>query len=259
MTKKAIFFICIMSLIMGCAGTFKQKRALSKPMVSLAMNKLQDGNIPGALAELRKAQEANSSDPEVYMGYAMAYRQSGVYDKALENADKAIRYSGNLGLDRPGMTSDAYFMKGTVLMLQGGKELEAIAAFETAAKDELYETPELAFNNIAVIYYGLQRYPEAMKAAQQALNKSPEYAPAWRNLGLIYLQEGEEDKAVDALDNAIKHYNGYTEAHWDLALLLIRKGRTKEGIFHLNEVVRLDGNGAFGMKAQEQLQDLGVK
>jgi tetratricopeptide (TPR) repeat protein len=258
MMKKTIYFICIMTLIMGCAASFKHKRALSKPMVSLALGKIQEGNIPGALVELRRALDANSGDPEVYMGFAMAYRQSGAYDKALENVDKAIKYSGNLGLDHPGMKSEAYFMKGTILALQSGKEEEAIKNFQLATRDELYATPEFAYNNISAIYYGLKRYPEAQDAAQEALNRNPQYAPAWRTLSLVYLQEGKEDQAIEALDNAIKQYSGYTEAHWDLAQILIRKGRTKEGIAHLNEVVQLDPGGPFGTKAQEQLGELGA-
>lgn len=258
MMKKTVFFICIMTLIIGCASTFKQKRALSKPMVSLAMSKISDGNMQGALVELRRAVEANPSDPEVYLTFAMVYRQTGMYDKALENADKAISYSGKLGLEHPGMRSDAYFMKGTILMLRKGNEEEAIKTFEKAAEDELYATPELAYNNISGICYMLKRYPEAKHAAQQALTKNPQYAPAWRNLALVHLQEGNDDQAMEALENAIKQYNGYTEAHWDLAQLLIKKGRTKEAAEHLNEVVRLNGNGPYGTKAFEQLGELGT-
>jgi tetratricopeptide (TPR) repeat protein len=256
MLKKTIYLICIMTLIVGCAS-FKQKRALSKPLVSIAKNKLQDGNIPGALAELNRALEANSSDPEVYLGFALAYRQSGAYDKALKSVDKAISHASILGLDNPGMKSEAYFVKGTIIMLQQGKEEEAVSAFRSAASDELYESPELAYNNICGVYYNLKRYPEAEKAAQQALSKNSAYAPAWFNLGLVFLKEGKDDQAVEALNAAIQHYNGYTEAHWQISQLLVKKGRTGEAIEHLNEVVRLDGTGPFGLKAQEQLSELG--
>ena len=255
--KKTICFLSIVALIAGCAS-FQQKRALSRPMVSLAMSKIQENNVQGALVELRKAKDADPGDPEVYMGYALVYRQTGDYDKALENADLAIAYADNVGLDHPGMKSDARFMKGTILMLRGGKEEEAVKTFRAAADDELYSHPEMAYSNISAVYYGLKRYPEAIQAAQQALNKDSRYAPAWRNLALAYQQEGNEDEAIKALDNAITHYNGYTEAHWDLAQILVRRGQTAEAVSHLNEVVRLDGNGTFGTKAQERLEDLGA-
>ncbi|HNY64330.1 MAG TPA: tetratricopeptide repeat protein [Deltaproteobacteria bacterium] len=254
--KKTLFLLCILVLAAGCATSFKEKRALSKPMVTIAMSKIQEGNIQSALVELRKAEKANPSDPEVYMAYAFAYRQTGAFDKALENADKAISYADKLGLDHPGMKSDAYFMKGTILMLQGGKEEEAIKVFQAAAGDELYATPELAYNNISGLYYILKRYPEAQQAAQQALTKNPHYAPAWRNLALVHLEEGNEDQAIEAMSKAIHEYNGYTEAHYDLAQMLVRRGRTREAIDHLNEVVRLDPTGSYGKKAQERLQDL---
>jgi predicted Zn-dependent protease len=74
----------------------------------------------------------------------------------------------------------------------------------------------------------------------------------------VYLEQGDENQAINALRHAILEYPGYTEAHWDLAQILIRRGNTQEGIKSLNEAVRLDPNGPFGVMAREKLQELGV-
>ncbi|HQG31887.1 MAG TPA: tetratricopeptide repeat protein [Deltaproteobacteria bacterium] len=255
--KRIIVCAFIAVLAVGCAASFKEKRALSKPMVSIAMEKIQKNDLQGAIVELRRALDANPSDPEVYYAFAMAYLNSQKLDKALENADKAVKYADKLELDHPGMKSEAYNLKGTVLVSMGKKK-EAISAFQNAVKDELYATPEYAYYNISAIEFDMKRYDEAQKAAQKALDHNPHYAPAWKIMSQVYLEQGDENQAINALRHAILEYPGYTEAHWDLAQILIRRGNTQEGIKSLNEAVRLDPNGPFGVMAREKLQELGV-
>lgn len=255
--KRIIICAFIGVLVVGCAGSFKGKRALSKPMVSIAMEKIQQNDIQRAIVELRKAADANPGDPEVYYAFAVAYLTSQKFDKALENADKAIKYADNLELDHPGMKSEAYNLKGTILSSMGKKK-EAISAFQNAVKDELYATPEYAYYNIATIYFDMKQYDEAQKAAQKALESNAHYAPAWKTLSQVYIEQGDDNQAIDTLRHAILEYPGYTEAHWDLAQLLIKRGDTQEGIKSLNETVRLDPNGPLGTMARERLQDLGA-
>lgn len=255
--KRIIICAFIGMLVVGCAASFKEKRALSKPMVSIAMEKIQQNDIQRAIVELRKAVDANPRDPEVYYAFAMVYLNSQKFEKALENADKAIRYGDNLELDHPGMKSEAYNLKGTILVSMGKKK-EAISAFQNAAKDELYATPEYAYYNIATTSFDMKQYDEAKTAAQKALDHNPHYAPAWKTLSQVYVELGEDSQAIDALKHAILEYPGYTEAHWDLAQILIRRGNTQEGIKSLNEAVRLDPEGPFGTMAREKLQDLGA-
>ena len=110
MTKR--LFICaavlaVLAAAIGCAAGFRQQRDLSRPMVAIAMSKIQENDIQAALIELRKAVSANPSDPEVYYAYAMAYWKSEKYDKALENIDKAIEYAPKLDIEHPGLASEA--------------------------------------------------------------------------------------------------------------------------------------------------------
>lgn len=253
--RKILVFACITFLLAGCAASFKEKRALSKPFVSIAMGKIQRNDIQGALVELRKALDANSSDAEVYYAFAMAYWKSEKYDKAVENADKAIVYADKIGLEHPGLKSEAYNLKGSILAGKGDRE-EAAKAFRNAVKDELYATPEYPYYNLASVLLELNRYDEARQAAQQALNSNSHYAPAWKVLSQVYLRQGSTEQAVDALRHAIIEFPGYTEAYWDLAGILIKTGHKQDAIKALNEVVRLDPNGLWGALAQQRLNDL---
>ncbi|MRR14707.1 tetratricopeptide repeat protein, partial [archaeon] len=221
--RKIIVLLCAVALVAGCATPFKQKRAISKPLVTIARERIQQDNIQGGLLELRKALEVNPDDPEIYYTFAFAYWKTEKYDKALENTEKAIDYADNLGLENPGLKSDAYNLKGSLLVLKGQKE-KAIKAFEKALEDELYPRPEYTCYNLASVYLDLKRYPEAQKAAMKGLDYNPHYAPAWKILGQVYVELGDENGAIDALNNAVKEFNGYTEAYWDLAQIYIRKG-----------------------------------
>ncbi len=253
--RKCIIFLCIVALITGCAASFKEKRTLSKPFVSLAMGKIERNDIQGALVELRKALEANPKDPEVYYALTLAYWKSEKYDKALENVDKAIQYADSLDLDHPGLKSEAYNLKGTILVLKGKNE-EAITAFTKAVKDELYATPEYAYFNLASLYADMDRYEDAQKAAQMALDRNQHYAPAWHISGRIFVKKGDNMKAIEAFNRAIFEYNGYTEAYWNLAQIHIKRGEKKEAIRLLNEVIKLDPNGVFGTLAQQHIDNL---
>lgn len=255
--KRIILCVLVSILVVGCAASFKEKRALSKPMVSIAMEKIQQNDFQGAIVELRRAADANPKDPEIYYAFSLAYLNSQKYDKALDNADKAIRYADKLELDHPGMKSEAYNLKGTILVNMGKKK-EAIPAFQNAVKDELYATPEYAYYNLATIYVEMKEYDEAQKAIQKSLDHNPHYAPSWKAMSQVYLAQGDDSQAIDALRHAILEYPGYTEAHWDLAQILLRRGEREEAIKSLNEAARLDPDGPFGTKAREQLQDLGV-
>ena len=253
--KRAIIFPLILVLITGCAASFKEQREISRPRVSLAMGKLQQDDIQGALIELRKAQKANPDDPEVYYGLALAYWKSDKSDKALENVDKAIALGDKLGLEHPGLKSEAYNLKGIILSSMGSKK-EAIPAFEAALKDELYATPEYPLHNMASIYLADKQYDKAREAATRALEYNAHYAPSWELLGRLFMEQGKDAQAIEALKKAVLEFPGFTEAHYELAQLYLRHGKTDEGIVHLREVIRLDPNGLMGAMAEKTLQTL---
>jgi tetratricopeptide (TPR) repeat protein len=253
--KKLIPCVLILLLVFGCAPHFKKERELSKPLIGLAISKIQQNDIQGALIELRKAQKANSSDPEVYYYLAYAYQISGKYDKAIENADKAISYADHLDLDHPGLKSESYNLKGTILSAQGKNE-EAIEAFKKALKDELYQTPEYVYNNLGALYLQMKNIPLALENAQKALDANSHYAPAWELLARIYVLQGKTSDAIGALKHAILEFPAYTEAHWELAQLYLQTGNKVEGKQQLLEVLKLDPDGPFGQMAAEKLKGM---
>lgn len=253
--KRAMIFSLIIFLITGCAASFKEQRELSKPMVALAMGKINNNDIQGALLQLRKAKNANKEDPEVYYGFALAYWKSGKNESALENIDQCIALGDKLGLEHPGLISEAYNLKGTILTGMGSYD-KAMKEFKNALKDELYTTPEYPYHNIASLYLLNKEYGKAQEAANRALEHNSHYAPAWELLGRLYIEQGRDLQAIEALMHAVLEYPGYVDAHFELGQAYIRQGEKDKAIEHLQEVIRLDPNGLFGSEAQQMLQSL---
>ncbi|VFU16433.1 Tetratricopeptide repeat protein (modular protein) [anaerobic digester metagenome] len=254
--RRACFLVLIIILLAGCASTFQQKRELSKPMVAIAMGKIQQNDIQGALVELNRAAQANPKDPEVYYAYALVYWRTERFDRALDNATMAVNLAGKLGLEHPGFKGEAYNLKGTILVSMDRPE-EAVEAFKKALKDELYLTPEYAHYNLASVYYQQGRYPEAEQSAKKALEENSHYAPAWNILGQVFLKQGQDKHAIEAFEKAILEFPQYTEAHWELAQAFFKTGDTGSAARHLREVIRLDETGLLGARARQSLQNLG--
>lgn len=255
MMKRLTVCTIVVALALGCAAQFSRQRELSRPMVALAMEKIQENDTQGALIELRKAAAANPTDPEVYYAYALAYWRSDRDDRALENIDKAIEFAHKIDAERPGIRSEAYNLKGSILVSQG-KYDASIPFFTKALEDELYQTPEFVLYNLATVYLQKQNLPLAFQNAQKALERNAHYAPAWHVMSKIYVAQGRPNDAVEALKHAILEFPAYAEARWDLANLYLQMGARDAAREQLVQVVQMDPGGRYGALAVEKLREL---
>ncbi|HDP25557.1 MAG TPA: tetratricopeptide repeat protein [Deltaproteobacteria bacterium] len=255
--KRVITCVLLALILTGCASTFSQQRELSRPMVALGMSKLEQNDIRGALIELTRALQANPKDPEVHYGLGLVYWKSGNFEKAMEHVDKAVEYGDRLGLERPGLKSEAHNLRGIILYGEGKSEA-AIESFNRSLEGELYRTPEYSLHNLASIYLDRGDHEKALSYAQRALQSNQNYAPAWELLAKIMIQQGNHSGALEALNYALNEYPGYTEAHWEIAMLYIKMGNMAKAKHHLEEVMRLDPMGLFGALAEEKLRELGM-
>jgi len=256
--RYACILIVIMLFVSGCAAPFKERRDISRPLVDLALEKLRNKNIQAALVDLRKARDANPEDPEVYYTFALAYWSTNKYQKTLNYLDKAIEYSDRLELERPGMASKAYNLKGVVLFQEGKKD-QAVLAFKKALEDELYPTPEYPLYNLGEVYISEGKLDEAKKFLDQAIKHNYHYAPAWEALARVYMARKDTPSAINSLRHAILEFPAFTSAHLELASLYLETGDTQDAVKHLKKVVELDRSGPLGRIARKRLERLGVK
>ncbi len=253
---KKIFIMFIILALAGCAGSFAKNRKISGPSCQIAMEKLGQNDMQSALVELKKAQKVNPVDPEVYYGFALTYRQWNKPEEALPYVDKAIEYAGNLELDHPGMRSEAYNLKGDLLVTLK-KNDEALKCFKKALEDDLYKTPEYTLYNMSLVYIAMGKYTEAKSNLTKAVDIRPDYAPAWDALGVVYSKTGDNVSAIEAFKKALNLFPDYIEAHWDIAQVYIDTGDTEEAKKHLVEIIRLDKTGGFAIRANDKLTEIG--
>ncbi len=258
MKKYTCFFVIIILLVSGCAASFKERRDISRPLVDLALEKLRNRDVQGALIDLKKAKDANPEDPEVYYTFALAYWSSNKTQKTLYYLDKAVEYSGKLEFERPGMASKAYNLKGVVLF-QGGKKDKAVLAFKKALEDELYPTPEYPLYNLGEVYISEGKLDEAKKYLDEAIKHNYHYAPAWEALARVYMAKKDTSAAINSLRHAILEFPAFTEAHMELATLYLKTGDTNGAVKHLRKVVELDRSGPLGDMARKRLKELGMR
>lgn len=247
--------LLIMLMLGGCASLdFAEHRQVSQARVRVAESLLAQDDLQGALLELKKAETDNPDDAEVHYFMAETYRRLGKADKALDQINKTVKYAHLLGLERPGLKSEALNTKGAILAEQGENDA-AIKAFEKALEDELYATPEYTLYNLGNVYVNLGKKDEALKYFKQALNSNSHYAPAWRAIATLMYAKEDYEGALTALQHAVLEYPGYIEAHLELADLARKLGKWSLAKEHYQEVVKLDPNNSTGLRsvAEERL------
>ncbi|NPA31028.1 MAG: tetratricopeptide repeat protein [Chloroflexi bacterium] len=179
---------------------------------------------------LRKDRPGANADLQLEMAYyfvGLGYVTLGQSDKAIEALQAALRISPT--------DADALYQLGVAYQSQGQCE-KALAAFEQAVR----LVPDFvdAYQGLAQCYgalgqedrrlyaegmvaFGEKRYRTARAKLEQAVERLPDYAPAWLGLGLVYEKLGDLEAAQQALaralelaphDLAIEHAYGRVQA-----------------------------------------------
>lgn len=151
------------------------------------------GDDPAAgLRLIRKALDAQPLRGDGWFQLGVALRASGDMAAAREAFQKAIDY----GFDQPAV----YGYLGDVLITLDEAQA-ALDAFDIAANAQ--PTPA-ALSNRAQALAALNRFDEAVEAAQAAISGAPNLAPAYVNLGVARAGQGDYEGAYAAYQDALK-------------------------------------------------------
>jgi len=256
--KRILATMLIVLVLGGCASLdFAQHRQVSQARARVAESMLAQDDIQDALLELKKAEGENPQDAEVQYFMAETYRRLGKTDKAIEHINKAVKYAHLIGLERPGLKSEALNTKGAIMAEQGENDA-AIKAFQEALTDELYGTPEYTYYNLGNVYLNQGKKDEALGSFKKALGSNSHYAPAWRAIATIQYSQEDYDNALTSLQHAVLEYPDYVEAHLELADLARKLGKWSLAKEHYQAVVKLDQDNRWGLRsvAEERLANL---
>jgi len=216
-TSIAILSATLLALA-GCAGTnerAKKKDDASNYNMQLGMAYLNQGDLGLAKEKLDRAVRENPGDPNVHSAMAMLQDRLGHPDQA----DKEFKAALSLGPRSPDVLNNY-----AVYLCLSGRVDEGVKAFEEAAHNALYRTPEAAYTNAGVCLRGAKRDTQAAMSFQRALRIKPNFAEAAYQLADLDFRRGEVQSARETIDQFV----GSFEATPDLLLIGVQVAR-KQG------------------------------
>ncbi|MCR9105103.1 MAG: PEP-CTERM system TPR-repeat protein PrsT [Gammaproteobacteria bacterium] len=169
------------------------------------------------VAALGKMLELQPEDSSVAIKYALALWRAREFDAAYAHLETWMTA-------RPDDQLVQYNLAN--LYLLGGREEQAIAAFEVRVETHPNDTP--AINNLAWLLR--ERDPRrALTLAEEAHRQAPDAAPVQDTLAMILLQSpGQEERAVALLRRATEAAPGRTDFQYHLAVALAQAGQNRQ-------------------------------
>ena len=188
----------------GELGEEKQQYSPANTFIQLASAYLERGNYTAALANARKAVEADKRNPNSYTVLGLVHETLGEVDLAEQNYRKAI------SLDK----RDPYALNayGRLLCTQG-KYDESLEYFQRAVANPLYPTPWVPLTNAGICAKSGSNPSQAEELIRQALETNGRYPVA---LG----QMAEISFAQDKMMSARAYIERYREVAQPTAELL---------------------------------------
>lgn len=143
--------------------------------------------------------KAVSIDPkyrESYISLAKYQAETGRYEKAMKNIEKAIHLNPDL--------TDGYMVRGIICHLKGDND-EAISNFREVTEREAENLR--AYSYISKCCNAEGRYAEAIEAAEKGLQINGSYVNFFVNKGVALYHTGQYEEAVNALRRVIANQN----------------------------------------------------
>jgi type IV pilus assembly protein PilF len=186
--------------LVACAAATnraKKKGDASNYNMQLGMAYLNQGDLGLAKEKLDRAVAENPGDPNVHSAMAMLQDRLGHPDQA----DKEFKAALSLGPRSPDVLNNY-----AVYLCRTGRVDEGVKAFEEAAHNALYRTPEAAYTNAGVCLRGAKRDTQAAMSFQRALQVRPNFAEAAYQLADLDFRRGEVQEARETVDRFMSSF-----------------------------------------------------
>ncbi|MFM6578351.1 MAG: tetratricopeptide repeat-containing serine protease family protein [Dolichospermum sp.] len=135
---------------------------------------------------------------------------------------------------------------------------EAIKAFDEAIKQKP-EFIHLAYYGKGLALGSSGKYPEAITALELAVKFKPEFVPAWDTLSVVYRQSNQLDKALVAINAAIRLEPNNPNLYNEKYVVLSNLKKYKEAAAAINKAIELSPRAAFYYNRGIVRNDLGDK
>ncbi len=199
---------------------------------------------------IESAQEALKLDPNLAAAYnhlALVFLETKRFQKSEEAFKKALELQPQY---------PEVFNNMGVLYNRQDKYREAIPYFEKALADEHYSTPENAYTNLGYSYFKLGNLPRSKAYHQKALDISPNFCLASKNMGDVFVKEKQFQRAADNFQRALTNCPLYQESQYKLGLVMMKLGQRSVARAQLEKLVERHKSGPYVERSNEVLKFL---
>ncbi|UPA23086.1 tetratricopeptide repeat protein [Candidatus Peribacteria bacterium] len=163
------------------------------------------------------------------LGYV--YRESKMYDKALEQFDIVLRREPDSAL--------AFANMGLVYEKQGRID-DAISVYQQGISAKPRERD--SYMSLGMLYERLEKLDEALALYIKVTEINPVYAPVYANMGSVYVQKNDLTAAQAAYEKAVSINPHYADAHFNLAYIHTKNGRLAEAAAEYETTLAIEGD-----------------
>lgn len=203
-------------LLAGCANqqAVQQRHDAAIYNTELGIAYMRRGDLAVAQTKLDRALQENPDDPDVRSARALLFARLG--DK--EQADHEFRAALRLAPKNPDFQNNY-----AIYLCGAGRVDEGVQTFLKAARNPLYVTPELAYDNAGVCLRSAHRDVEAAQMFTDALTIRPNFGQALWEIADLNFAHGKLAQARNEID-AFLAANQETP---DLLLLAVKVTRAQ--------------------------------
>lgn len=229
--------------------------------VALSRERMNDGNVEEALAEMEKAVELKPNFADLRFNLGNLYLDSGRFEDAAQNFERAVEinpkyFKAGISLARTQfICGDAdlavetleaskqncpnFYRDNVIHVAQMIRINESGDAVKKAFHEILEEKPNAAKISREIAVEAIQNgnYVEATKELKKAIALKPDYPDLHNFLGIAYGNQGMVDDSIEEFEVALKINPYYLKARLNLALALYDCGRHAEARNHVERVL----------------------
>lgn len=233
----------------GCAHLLDQGRDQEKARIymQLAADQFAQKEYGKATEAIQQALRFQPELPAAYNHLGIIFMETKRYTKSEEAFKKALQLQASFPEVQNNMG---------VLLNRQEKYSEAIPYFEKALQAENYSTPENALTNLGYAHFKLGNNNKAKIYHQKALDITPQFCLANKNMGDVYAREKSFDKAADFFKKAATTCPLYQESQYKLGLALMKAGQRGLAKNQLEKVIERYKDGPYVERSQEVLKYL---
>ncbi len=199
----------------GCATSSESDKETAHDAewhYKMASGYFENHKTSKAIQHLSRALEMKSDYAEAHFLMGFIYMGRKRYPKAVKHFRRTVELN-------PNHYSAQNNLGSVYLAMERWRE--AIELFDKLTDEQMYPTPELAYNNLGWAHYNLGNHKKALKFFKEATFLKPEMCLAHNNQGLTLREMGRRADAIESFKAAIEQCpENFAEPHMHLAKLL---------------------------------------